>query len=268
VSSYQVLSMMASLMRGNDEYEILARGVFVRESVDLLFREDRLRFPEAEGRFIQAQYVRTQSQIPAIFDGALTHVRSFSASDGHLYLDCQRSSYVEYVGTDNTEYVKRFGRKRVVNPLSCGAILKTSDQELIYGCRRALGSGKVTYGLPAGFVNPDSDRSSNLVDPFLTMQRELEEEIGILRSEIQRMQCLGLLGREGTHMVFLTEVAPTSRDTKHRLPRESELERLESIEVKSITKFLELNHDRILPHSLGGIVLYDAYRRDLLRFDA
>jgi len=259
---------MAFLMIGNDKCEILVRGVFARESVHLLFREDRLRFSATERRFIQAQYARTQSQTPGIFDGPLAHVRSFSASDGHLHLDCQRSSYVEYVGTHNTEYVRRFGRMQVVNPLSCGAVLRTSDQELIYGLRRGYDSTKITYGLPAGYVNPDSDLGSNRVDPFLTTQRELEEEIGILCSEIQRMQCLGLLGWEGTHMVFLTEVAPTSQDIKDRLPRESEFERLESIEVESVTKFLELNRDRILPHSLGGIVLYDTYVRDLLRSDA
>jgi hypothetical protein len=60
----------------------------------------------------------------------------------------------------------------------------------------------------------------------------------------------------------------TSQDIKDRIPRGSEFERLESIEVESVTKFLELNHDRISPHSLRGIVLYDTYLRELPRSDA
>jgi len=260
--------MAAYLMRRDDRCEILVRGVYPLGSIHLLFREDRLRFPVAEGRFIQAQYEKTKSQTPGIFDGPLAHVRSFSTSDRHLRLDCQRSSYMECVGTDNPEYIKRFGRTRVVNPLSCGTVLKTSDQELIYGRRRGSGSAKEKYGLPAGYVDPDSDRSSSGVEPFLTMARELEEEIGILRDEIQRMECLGLLGGEGTHLVFLTEVVSTSEDIRDRLPRGSEFERLQSIGVGSVTRFLELNRDRMLLHSLGGIALYDTYLHDLPRSDA
>jgi 8-oxo-dGTP pyrophosphatase MutT (NUDIX family) len=171
---------------------------------------------------------------------------------------------MEYVGTHNTKYVRRFGRARVVNPLSCGTVVKTLDQQLIYGCRRGLGPKMEKYGLPAGFVDPDSDRDYSRVDPFLTMQRELQEEIGILRSEILRMQCLGLLGGEGTHLVFLTEVASISDDIKDRFRRGTEFERLESIGIESVAKFLEVNHDRMSQHSLGAIALCNAYFRDLL----
>jgi 8-oxo-dGTP pyrophosphatase MutT (NUDIX family) len=170
---------------------------------------------------------------------------------------------MEYVGTNDTEYIKRFGGTRAVNPLSCGTVLKTSDRGLICGCRGGLGSTN-KYGLPAGYVNPDSDRDHNVVDPFFTMERELEEEIGIRRSEIQGMRCVGLLGGDGTHLVFLTEVVSTSKDLKDKLPRGSEFEKLESIEVESVTEFLELNHDRILPHSLGALVLYNTCLRDLV----
>jgi len=205
-------------MRRYDRCEVLVRGTYPPGSIHLLFREERIRFPVAKCHFIQAQYERTKSQTPSIFDGPLAHVRSFSTSDGHLHLDCQRSSYMECVGTNNTEYIKRFGRTRVVNPLSCGTVLKTSDQELRYGCRGGPSSTKKKYGLPARYVNPDSDRGYNRVEPLFTMARELEEEIGILRDEIQLMRCLGLLEGEGTHLVFLTEVGSTSEDIGDKLP--------------------------------------------------
>jgi len=143
-------------------------------------------------------------------------------------------------------------------PLSTGTALTTSDRRLLYGLRQNVDLERGLLGVPAGYVNPDEDTANGRLNIVSSLKRELEEEVGTLDQDVDKVQCLGLVGKEQTYIAFATELVISFGDILQRHPREREFATIESADTDrdSLRTFIELNHKQMTKHSLANILLY------------
>ncbi|MCD6477692.1 MAG: NUDIX domain-containing protein [Candidatus Aenigmarchaeota archaeon] len=141
----------------------------------------------------------------AFFDGPMTRLEDYTVddTDHKLYLYLERTSYFTFAATNKSidkEMVREMMKLRgdsylnlndgLANPIGVNVGVVSESDNVIIITRRSekLSQYPGLYGIPAGFMNPDKDKT-----PFDTARREVEEEMGI---DVNDLKMIGI-GRAG-----------------------------------------------------------------------
>jgi len=184
----------------DDVFMVDAYGEFSPSQVNIYWRDEPRR-PHAE---LDALVARTWSDYKAqcdrngvmLFNGYLARYLNHQVQQGELIIDAGPTDFANFIGTNYLNYhrVDEFGWHLFGNPLGISATLITSDGWLILGRRNqrvACHAGYVhTIG---GGLELNEMNDNGKFDPFASLQRELNEELGIKQEDIKEIVCLGLI---------------------------------------------------------------------------
>src|SRR5262249_46776634 len=125
-----------------------------------------------------------------LFDGPMCRLERVGTDGGRLNLLLSRTSYKVFYGTNlcHSEIAIRHGMTALANPMGISCALISDDGYLMFGKR----SDRVAYY--PGRVHPFAGalEPRERLDVFEDARRELNEELGLGRSDIREMLCLGL----------------------------------------------------------------------------
>lgn len=151
---------------------------------------------------------RARVSDPILFNGALLRYVDHAVTPeapgrpARFGLTVGPTCYRDFVGTNlyNHHRLAEFGWHRFANPIGTTATLLTADGLICYGRR----SDRVAYharhvhtfggGLEASDVGPDGR-----VDPFLSLSRELSEELDLRAEDLGELVCVGLIRDREIH---------------------------------------------------------------------
>jgi 8-oxo-dGTP pyrophosphatase MutT (NUDIX family) len=235
-----------------------------------------LKVRNLEKEIAQARKEEAEKKGKVWFNGPMVRLENYSLNDDEhlLYLTLGRTNYATFSATnrsvDNPE-VKRMLEERgssytnlndgLADPIGVGVIIHSIPDDVIVITKRSekLDQYPGLRGLPAGWLNPDTDRRcfrehDSLIDimelgplekfvynPFETARREVEEEVGV-KSENINMIGFGRAG-DDRHLEFLM-TAETSYTAEKILssPKVSKWEsqkiELVPFEPKEVMKYL------------------------------
>lgn len=161
---------------------------------------------------IDQTWKKKQAADPGIWNGLILSLISVSKPNGKLILNVQPSDYRRLLGTHhNPEIVNKYPDRMAQTLVAC-SIPTTTDNQIVMGCRQPDG----LVGVLGGTVNYDErDSSGNHFfnnsgfDLFRQINSELEEETGMLPSDMQKVdtRLLGLTTHASTLRPLLVFVS-------------------------------------------------------------
>ena len=246
-------------------FEILVSGIFGREQLHIDYKNREMKYTEEALDIIERVWLKRLSSGTLLLDGKLFRVIAYRVQDQNLFLELENTSYKYFVGTRDKEFISMFGFETIANPLSTGAAVTTCDNYLIVGKRRSdLDFNPGYYSIIAGIMDREKDFVNGEPDPFQAFLRELSEEKGVLKNEVQEILSLGLIYNKDynqTYMPFKVKVTLSSEELKSRLPSEEEFEKFCLIKVDSeaVSRFLHANKGKLSQTCVGNILLFGKY---------
>jgi len=124
-----------------------------------------------------------------LFNGKMSRLESWRLDGPALELILGPTEYKEFWGTNlmNPQLAEEFGPDVLSNALGISAILQSSDGHLIFG-RRTATVAFHAHRIHCFGGTVDDGRT----DVFGEILRELEEEVGLARSDLRQIRCIGL----------------------------------------------------------------------------
>jgi hypothetical protein len=205
--------------------------------------------------FINLHWIRAKKKWPGMFNGKLYHVLRKEIMENEILITTIDSNYKEYVGTRKPKFAKLFDHRYVVNPLSVGALVITSDNKLLLGKRKNVDIWEGFYSTVAGYVQiPESPRSPP--DVMGALKQELFQEAAIDENEISDSQFLGTVGK--SYLIFEINIHISSSTMVDRQPMDKEFVRFEFLQSdrEFIKRFIEHKRFKIMPECLASLIFF------------
>ncbi|TAK35809.1 MAG: NUDIX hydrolase [Chloroflexota bacterium] len=251
------------------DYAILAQGPYRADQVTISYMPGARRITRPDdqvdaGRIWQDALDQARRVGTSLYDGQLFRLMSFEPHPEQLCLRLGDTSYREYVVTRSPEYCRGRAKDELAEPLAvCTAIITREDRVLVERRQRSeVGIGR--YHVIGGFLERDKDIGPLGPDPFQAMAREIREEID-LEIAPRDFVVLGLVyDRRTPHPELCLTVSTqlSFAEVVRRVPRESEVLQIESIDAKptALSSFLAANHGNLTPTGAACLALYAAWR--------
>ena len=194
-------------------YQILTQGKFYSYDIMIFYNHNSRIIQSLERlEFIESKWREFTSNNPKTFNGRLFRVDDYnilSSKNNLIELQLGNTDYKEFIGTQDPEFINRFGKKYTANPLSTGTVLVTQDNKIILGKRSSSGTdtGKNKISVIGGYLDPTKDlvnHNNTVVDTFHGIKREIFEETGIDDDkDIVDLACIGLFNNKEYNQINL-----------------------------------------------------------------
>lgn len=251
---------------GDDGFEILAAGEFGRGQVVVHWSHElRETAADLERLIEEAWAVRAreaQRLGKMLYPGKLCRLIGFSASAERLNLELGATDFRELVGTNlgHPEWLRSLGPTYLSNALGVHAAVGSSDGKLIMYRRSALvAECPGCFDACGGHVEPDFDCPDGIPDPFSSIAREIQEEMGIGPTEIVSVTCLGLARATATFKPDLIFSVRTNRPSSSLLrgPLSEEHAAVKAIgdDESSVRRFLQRYGKTMAPAGRATLLL-------------
>ena len=256
-------------------FEIPVHGRFPREKVIVHDSEERMMMTPKLKKLIEELWEEKQKRMVKreglLFSGDLCRLVRYEICEDGLHLYLGRTQFKELLGTNLSHSIihKVLGEEYMSNGLGVRAAIRTADEKLIIGQR----SEKVVeaagfYHLCGGYMEPSKHVRESLPDPYVAMESFMKEELGIPKSAVRHLVCLGLvistetlkpelMFEAETDLTFrrvLLSMAKATRDMAH-----SELFGIIAVRA-SLRGFLAANRRKIAPTGQGCLWVYGIER--------
>lgn len=200
-------------------YQILHKGEFSSDQVQITYREGRIQQHEEALQFISTKWKKAQAENSELFNGRLYRLDNHTVTKNLLQLSVSDTDYKEYVGTRDIDFVNKFGMEFTSNPISVGIVLITLDNKIILGRRtNDVDIEKSKIAVMAGYADPSLDCKENKPDLFYAVKREVSEELLIDMNSISNLKSLGLVYnscRNQTYMPFQGQIQAYADDIQN-----------------------------------------------------
>jgi 8-oxo-dGTP pyrophosphatase MutT (NUDIX family) len=256
------------------EFEIIARGLYRPEQV-IIDYHPAMRMPvtpEIE-QWMDQQWQRSlalaQERGTRLFDAPLFRfIEARTGTDGTLQLVLGDTGYKEYVTTRISSFATEHTRQALGNPLAVCSVIETSDGYILLDKGQGVDVYVGRYHVIGGFFERELDTAAGgtLPDPFAAVRREMQEETGILDTDISEQYCLGVvydLQTPHAELCFLTRLhIPLDEIKQHRTPLDREIKQLRelSVSAQSLSEFIIDNHGNISATGEPNLLFYGAWK--------
>lgn len=202
---------------------------------------------------IDANFVEARKRIPQLWNGRTMKLTGFEFKDGAFNGTCAECSFAAFLawrdwGAPDPTSFNLFG----------SAILRSADGALLYG---VMSSKTATAGMiypPGGNLDPTDLNEDGTVNVVGAIYRELEEETGLKRNEVQPAELLVTFDGWRISIGQLMDVPRAAEELRAQILRFSEAsDEQELADIRIIRTREDLADSAIVPYarSLGQYLL-------------
>ena len=189
----------------------------------------------------------------------LYRLTNFSLKNGILALHLGLTNYKEYMGTNvsHPEWSLEYGEKTMSNALSVSAVAETKDEKIIIERRsQNVGEDRGYYHTkPSGHPHPPEGI-------FGGVYSQARKELGIEKSDIAKVACIGLVRSVRSHkpeLMFKMKLGIFSTEVERR-PKEEAWEFDELLYLPKdpafLAKWLIENFEKTVSLGHGTLLIY------------
>jgi len=198
-------------------------------SLDLRHTTDEWAFARLEQARIEAHWKQLVATNPALWNGDVLICHDLQVAEGHLEGRFLTTSFASFVAWRDWDWPDRSMR-------NCfgSAVILSNDGALIYGrmSQATLNPGRVYP--PGGSLEPSDIKSNGTVDVRGSIERELEEETGLLAAEAETGEWLAVFDGQRLALAkpYRFELTATAMEERIRnYLAHAEEEELEGVEI-------------------------------------
>ncbi len=247
--------------------KLLCSGHFVKHQVSIEWSSDKRVLPSDVRSQIEAYWdveIEHSSKRAFIFNGALCRLDHWGCENSVFNLELSPTNYKELLYSNQFTALieEEFGASYLCKALGVSVILDTQDDHVILIERgQDVGESPGLIDVIGGHVEPPEHVASGSPDPFIGIEDELLEEVGLNSDDYTGMACLGLIETRMTkkpEMVFTTTCDMTAREAiKAGMQKQpGEIAKFLCIDKKELENFLIKNMENFSPSAVGALWLY------------
>lgn len=200
-------------------FKLPIEGNFPKDKIVVQDTQEIIKRPKEIEQQIERNWVKRQQEVKQrggkLFDSQRVILLNTQVKDGKLNIKLGRGRYKDIVGTYGSE-IQNSNPELVPRNFSVSILPETTDGYLILHKRNNtvfLSPDWIsTFG---GSVDPEDVDGSGNVDPFISVAREVSEEVGISSESIHDIKCLGFIRDTHTKvedMMFLASISMTKEE--------------------------------------------------------
>lgn len=250
-------------------FNLLASGNFSQNEVKISWNPSLRLLPIPLMEKIEAYWnkvVNQTSKSHYIFDGELCRLNSWKIEQNRLNLCLGRTNYKELLYSNNLIQKDReqYGTEFLSNALGISAILICCDDKIILIERSDMvGEYPERIDVLGGHINPLEHAVSKVPDPFFAIKAEIYEEINLQLTDLEPINCLGLIESKPTkkpELIFWVKSQKSSEEIIDSGYHKISLEwtRVFAIpgHADSLNSYLMNKIEQLSPSAFGALWLY------------
>ncbi|RPH98472.1 MAG: NUDIX domain-containing protein, partial [Calditrichaeota bacterium] len=251
-------------------FKIIFSRILQPHEVEIHWDRGAFKIPPEMFKAIEDYWQRVVDE--HIFNGELVRLDSWRLADGRLHLQLRPSDYqtLLYSNQHVDAICAQWGEAFLSRVLGISAIIKSQDDKLLL-IKRSLRVGEYPgcFDVIGGHIDVPLDGAAP--DVFQSMQREMEEETGLLPQECS-LTLLGLVEavpNRKPELVFFADCHLNMRQITERARQAKDRVEIEDVflvnnSVSALDSILGENGISWSPSAFGCLYLY----RDLLKHNA
>lgn len=212
-------------VNNNPYFDILASGRFGVGQINVT-QNLQEEYPQELKEAIEAVWssrnqARAQAGHPLLEATPQLKLKSVATEDGNLVIELSEGTYKDHIAWQDKAFKEKF---KDFDPKIIGTniVVKTADDQLMI-VQRGLGAatkpGAMSVVGGQWDITKDCDEKGSW-DPFRTITRELEEETGIKRDEIDNLTATGIIYNKAANnpsMIFCAESSLNADQIRERI---------------------------------------------------
>jgi len=241
-------------------YCVLFQGEFVEKKVTINMDVDaRPKFSKEQKEEIERYWDEMQRKGWKMRPDPLYRLLDFSVRNGILDLHLGLTDYKEYMGTNvrHPEWFLEYGDEVMSNAVSVSAVTETRDEKIIIERRsQNVGESRGYYHTkPSGHPHPPEGI-------FGGVYSQAKQELGIEKSDITRIACVGLVRSVRSRkpeLMFKIKLGISSSEVERRPKRDAyEFEELLYLprDPESLARWLIENFEKTVSLGHGTILIF------------
>ncbi len=166
-----------------EQFEVLVQGLFAEDAVRAEYQAGRrIRWEPSAEKLIETiweEYAKSADHAGIkVYNGNVFRLDSFAVTEGCLLLTLSDIDFRSSIGTGSSRFLSAFPHAPQANPLTVSAALITNDGKIVLEKRSRIDTRRRKYHVIAGFMEHDLDSAADQLNPFRTLRREIQEELG------------------------------------------------------------------------------------------
>jgi predicted N-acetyltransferase YhbS/8-oxo-dGTP pyrophosphatase MutT (NUDIX family) len=223
----------------------LSPGVHKVSALNIRISETPWSFEAAHEREILDHFEEARKRIALLWNGRTLKLTGYRFEDGVFNGTCTECSFAAYLawrdwGAPDSSAFNLFG----------SAILRAADGALLYG---VMSDRTATGGLiypPGGNLDPTDLQADGKVDVVGAIYRELEEETGLTRDDVEAKDLLVAFDGPRISLGQVMELDRSAEDLRHAIMRHStESPEQELADVRIMRTRADLEDPAIVPYA-------------------
>lgn len=186
-----------------------------------------------------------------LFNGPIASVRKYSTD----LIEVEISDYRRLLASREH---KGLQQKLTVKPLAVSGLIRSPDG-IVFGRRGKGNYDSVGFWelVPSGGIDPKGYVIDDEVEYSNQILAELREEIGLSAERVKQMKLLCLIDDDSTNVIdlgielIIEDASASEIRNKHKNLGSDEYTQIQFVPEGLLTKFVESNHQQILPVSLA-----------------
>jgi 8-oxo-dGTP pyrophosphatase MutT (NUDIX family) len=260
---------MHSFSQDTGEFEVVISGLFADDAIDSTWTPvSRRRTTPAIESAIAAAWRQAESQAQeqggSLFAGPLCRLDQAAVVAERLHLDFSPTDYREYLGTNRNRAAicplwPGDEDDVLANATGACAVVRTADGLLLLG-RRSPRTMEYPgwWHVPGGHIDPNVHVVAGTVNVVAAVVDEVMEETGLLREEIGRVCCTGLVRPTFSRKpepTFLVEARCPSAALKGRIGNDEHTEWRFVEATSRVVQHLLTEETDLVPAARGCLLL-------------
>lgn len=157
-----------------------------------------------------------------LWDGTTFRINKLKISEKKVDIEISTMSFKQITGLRKIMRVGDIAEASIPKHISCGGIIKTTDDFYIIGVRSGKTMSTSTIDLIGGGASKDEFKLENSKDLLNIAIEEMEQETGIDKTKIEASRLLGLILSPTATYIFIFQVdLSISRDDADRIFKEN-----------------------------------------------
>ena len=172
------------------DFIIIHKGIFTEEQIKINYKANEKKYSSNIRKKIEKYWQQEKKKNKYLYNGKVLSLISSSLKESKLILNLEKTTYKAFLGTnlavqENPDYFMG----NMANILALCSVIETSDHKIVIGKRTdKVAESKKKWHVVGGNL----EILNSTINPYISIKKELQEEINVLPHQIKKIICLGL----------------------------------------------------------------------------
>lgn len=248
-------------------FRVQVKGNYPRSQVHLTWQSNNQTISHELSKRIEDYW--QQEVLPGpkgryVFNGQLCSLNNWHVENLTLFLKMARTDYKTLLYSNFINRNSESHGSFICSALGISVVIVSADNRLVLMQRsQQVGECAGMFDVIGGHVEPGTHDVDGIPNPFVGIQAEIEEEVGLTDIPVEKLICIGLLETLATRkpeLIFQLNSDLPAEEIINSARKKGSTEASNFLSIKNsvdgIKQLVEGNRDNFSPSAVGSLYLF------------